>query len=51
MSVNLFSEKEMHNTCYMSDNCIRYKVCPMVLVQNIWNLVLRIIIVIIVIII
>jgi len=38
MSVNLstkmFSDKERHSTCYMSENCIRYKVCPMVLVQK-----------------
>lgn len=26
--------KEMHQTCYMSDKCIKYKVCPMVLVQK-----------------
>ncbi len=31
---NMFSDKERHSTCYMSDKCIRYKVCPMVLVQK-----------------
>lgn len=30
----MYSNKEMHNSCYLSDKCIRYKVCPMVLVQK-----------------
>lgn len=34
LSDNMFSDRERHNTCYMSDKCIRYKVCPMVLVQQ-----------------
>ena len=34
MSDIMFSEKERHSTCYMSDKCIRYNVCPMVLVQK-----------------
>ena len=27
-------EAERHSSCHMSDKCIRYKVCPMVLVQQ-----------------
>lgn len=27
-------DAERHNSCHMSDKCIRYKVCPMVLVQQ-----------------
>ncbi len=30
----MFKESERHNSCYLSDKCIRYKVCPMVLVQQ-----------------
>lgn len=30
----MFIESERHNSCYLSDKCIRYKVCPMVLVQQ-----------------
>ncbi len=30
----MFKESERHSSCYMSDKCIRYKVCPMVLVQQ-----------------
>ena len=30
----MYQESERHNSCYMSDKCIRYKVCPMVLVQQ-----------------
>ncbi len=31
----MISSKEMHNTCHMSDKCIKYNECPMVLVQKI----------------
>nr|WP_312814347.1 helix-turn-helix domain-containing protein [Sedimentibacter sp.] len=30
----MYRESESHNSCYLSDKCIRYKVCPMVLVQQ-----------------
>lgn len=30
----MFQESERHNSCYLSDKCIRYQVCPMVLVQQ-----------------
>jgi len=28
------SKEEKHETCYMREKCIKYDVCPMVLVQN-----------------
>ncbi len=30
----MYVELERHNNCHMSDKCLRYKVCPMVLVQQ-----------------
>lgn len=28
------SNKEIHETCFMKEKCLKYETCPMVLVQN-----------------
>lgn len=34
MSTNMICNKPMHEECYMKDQCLKYNVCPMALVQE-----------------
>ncbi|WP_394526260.1 winged helix-turn-helix transcriptional regulator [Lacrimispora sp. JR3] len=34
MSANMICNKPMHEECYMKDQCLKYNVCPMALVQE-----------------